>query len=163
MGCTNAMLCILNRWNWSELSIKGMCSTTYEVLDIINDCSFMSLYMYQMFLPSHSGMANLWCDTMFLTYLVGILGLVCLVEWGWLFGNLWLKCGLGLTRCLFWLSVFPLQSIAMWLLSWNVMKKMFLFCIRTSISLERQCTLLFIWPISCCKYLTMSLFLPASV
>ena len=60
---TNGILCILNRLNWSDLSTRGMCSTTYKVLDIMNDCNFMNLYMYHMFSPFYSGKANLGCDT----------------------------------------------------------------------------------------------------
>ena len=37
----------------------------------------------------------------------------------------------------------PLQSIAMQLLSWNMIMKMFLSCIRALCSLERWCTALF--------------------
>ena len=51
IGCTYGMLCILNRWNWSDLSNKGICSTTYKVLVIMKDCILMNLYMFQMFLP----------------------------------------------------------------------------------------------------------------
>ena len=40
-----------------------MYRTTYEVFDIMNDCSFINLYMYHMFSPFHSGNANLVCDT----------------------------------------------------------------------------------------------------
>ena len=39
-----------------------MCSTTYKVLSITKDSSFMNLCMYQMFLPFHSGKANLGCE-----------------------------------------------------------------------------------------------------
>ena len=62
-GWTNGILCILNRWNWSDLSTRGMCSTTYKVFEIMNDCSFIKLYIHNMFSPFHSGKANFGCDT----------------------------------------------------------------------------------------------------
>ena len=42
---------------------RGMFSTTYRLFDIINDHSFMNLYMYHMFSPFHLGKANLGCNT----------------------------------------------------------------------------------------------------
>ena len=63
IGCTNGILCILNRWYWRNLSTSRMCSATYRVFNIMNDLSFMNLYMHHMFSQFHSGKANLGCDT----------------------------------------------------------------------------------------------------
>ena len=63
IGWTNDILCILNRWNWGDLSRRGMCSTTCKVFDIMNDHSSINLYMYNMFSPFHSNKANPGCDT----------------------------------------------------------------------------------------------------
>ena len=63
LGWTNGIFCILSRWGCRDLSTRGMCSTTYKVFDIMNDCNFINLYMYQSFSLFHSGKANLGCDT----------------------------------------------------------------------------------------------------
>ena len=43
---------------------------TYSMSEIINDLSFMNLYMYQMFSSFHNGRANLGCKTSCISTLV---------------------------------------------------------------------------------------------
>ena len=50
--------------------LGGMCNTTYRISDIINNLSFMNLYMYQMFSPFHCSMADLGCETSWVSNLV---------------------------------------------------------------------------------------------
>ena len=66
IGWTNGILCTLNKWNCSYLSTRGMCSTAYKVLNIMNDHSFM----YHMFSPFNLGKANLGCDTNWVSNLI---------------------------------------------------------------------------------------------
>ena len=105
-----------------------------------------------MFLPFHSGKANLGCDTNCASNSfrrdirsngfskVG-------VSFWELMTETWFRIDKMsvLTECI------PLQSIAMWLLSWNMMMKKFLSCIRALSSLERQCPVLSTWTMSFLK------------
>ena len=89
IGWTDGILCILNRWNCSDLSVRGMCSTTYKVFDIMNDHSFINLYMYHMFSLFHSGKANLGCDTNYVSNLISSdIRSKGFSKVGWVFGNL---------------------------------------------------------------------------
>ena len=130
IGWTKGMLCILNRWN-CNLSTKGMCSTAYKVLDIMNDQSFMNWYIYHMFSPFHSGTANLRCDTNCASNLISsdfrsngfskarVSFLELMIEAWYRIDKMYI-----LTECI------PFWSASRWLLSWNMMMKKFLSCIR---------------------------------
>ena len=54
----NGILCILYKLNCSDLLTRGMCSMIYRGSDIMNDQSFMNLYIYQIFLPFLWGRVN---------------------------------------------------------------------------------------------------------
>ena len=57
-------------WNCSDLLTRGKCKTAYKVSDIMKDHSFINLYMYQIFSPSHLGRANLGFNTNLVSHLV---------------------------------------------------------------------------------------------
>ena len=147
-----------NRWNWSDLSTKGMCSTTYKVLDIMKGCSFMNLYMYQMFLSFYSGKANLGCDTSCASNLFSRdIRSSGFSKVGVSFWELMTETWFTMDKMSIPTECIPLQSIGIWLLSWNMIMKKFLSCIRALSSLERWCTVLFICTVSHCKDISMSL------
>ena len=97
----------------------------------MNDCSFMNLYMYNMLSLFHSGKANLKCDTNCVYNLtsrdirsdgfskVGMNVREVMAETWFRIDKMSI-----LNECI------PLQSVARWFFSWNMKRKMFLYCIR---------------------------------
>ena len=103
VGWTREILWIQSRWICTDLSMRGMCSTAHMVSDIMKDCSFMNLYIYQIFSPCHSCRASLGCDTRLVSNLIseyvrsrGLTGL------GLVSVNLLPKFDLILIGCSFW-------------------------------------------------------------
>ena len=54
---------VSTQWEQNILCTGGMCNTTYRMSDIMNNQSFMSLYIYQMFSPLHWHRDYLGCET----------------------------------------------------------------------------------------------------
>ena len=99
IGWTNGILCILNRWNFSNSSTRGMCSRTYKVFNIMNDPSFINLFMYHIFSLFHSGKANLGCGTNLVSNLISSdMRSKGFNKAGVSFVNLWLKLGFRIDK-----------------------------------------------------------------
>ena len=54
---------IQHKWNCRDLLTRGMYKTAYKVFNIMKDCNFINLYIYQTFSSCHAGRASLGCDT----------------------------------------------------------------------------------------------------
>ena len=123
-----------------------MCSTTYTVLDIIKNVHIPDAF------PFHSGKANIGCDTNCASNIFNRdIRSEGFSKVGMSFGDFMTETWFRIGKMSILIDCIPLQSIAMWFLSWNMMMERFLSCIRALSSLERWCTVLFILIMSCCE------------
>ena len=127
MGWTNRILSILHRLNWSDLSTRGMYSTTYRVSDNMKDWSLMNLYMFQMSSPFHWGRTNLRCEISWFSSLVSNslrsdgfsnagLGFCELITESWF----------KIDRMSILTEFIQLLRAPKWLLNWNITIKKFM-------------------------------------
>ena len=131
VGWTKRILWIWDKWNCRDLSTRGMCKIVYKVFDINKDHNFMSLYIYQIFLPCHAGRARLGCDTNLDSNLIS----KDVRPWG--FSRTGVNFCEFMSEILFIMGKMfilrefsPLQRVARRLHRWNIMVKKFLFKIN---------------------------------
>ena len=102
----------------------GMYNMIYRVSDIINDLSFMNLYIYQMFSPFHCVRASLGCKTSWVSILVSNdLRSKGLGDTGLSFCELIIDAWSKIDSISILTEFIPLQRVAEWLLNWNMINK----------------------------------------
>ena len=90
----------------------------------MNDCSFTNVYMYLMFLPSHSGKAKIGCDTYFVSNLISRdIMFNGFSEVGVSFWVLMTAVRFRIEKMPILTECIPLQSVPRKLLSWNMIMK----------------------------------------
>ena len=137
IGWTREMW-IQNKWNCSDLLTREMCKTVYKVFDIMKDCSFMNLYIYQIFSPCHAHRANPGCDINFDSNLISLdVRSQGLRRAGGSFCELTIEIWFTKDKILILREFNLLWRVTRWFFSWNIMMKKFLSKINAFSSLER--------------------------